>query len=132
MALQWKLTQSLFAAVILLGAFNTDLRHVVATDPVGEDPDDPAIWVHPPNPERSLVCTDQLEGNSEYCVYRREGKSGSPHDHSEVVAVIRGGADSTDGIEVTAAALGTRFPQGLLVAMNSGGRNFLLYPFPKF
>jgi 3-phytase len=351
MALQWKLTQSLFAAVMLLGAFNTDLRHVVATDPVSEDPDDPAIWVHPSNPERSLilgtdktaapqgglyvfgldgkvrqkitgldrpnnvdveyglrvkgrriaiavlteryknqlrvfkierdgsglsdisaggglpvfqgqqgeqaapmgialyrrprdgavfaivgrktgprdaylwqyrltddgagkvkatkvrefgrfsgsgeieavavddalgyvyyadegdgihkwhadpdhpdqgrelahfgrdgfkadregiaiyakrngtgylVCTDQLEGNSEYRVYRREGKPGSPHDHSEVVAVIRGGADSTDGIEITAAALGTRFPQGLLVAMNSGGRNFLLYPFPKF
>ncbi len=79
-----------------------------------------------------LVCTDQLEGNSEYRVYRREGKPGSPHDHSEVVTVIRGGADSTDGIEVTAAALGTRFPQGLFVAMNSGGRNFLLYPFPKF
>ncbi len=351
MALQWKLTQSLFAAVILFGASITDLRHVVATDPVGEDPDDPAIWVHPFDPERSLilgtdktaapqgglyifgldgklrqkitgldrpnnvdveyglrvkgrriaiavlteryknqlrvfkiepdgsgvsdisaggglpvfqgqqgeqaapmgialyrrprdgaifaivgrktgprdaylwqyrlegagagkvratkvrefgrfsgsgeieavavddalgyvyyadegdgihkwhadpdhpdqgrelahfgrdgfkadregiaiyakpnrtgylVCTDQLEGNSEYRVYRREGKPGSPHDHSEVITVIRGGADSTDGIEVTAAALGTRFPQGLLVAMNSGGRNFLLYPFPKF
>lgn len=27
----------------------------VATDPVGEDPDDPAIWVHPTQPELSLV-----------------------------------------------------------------------------
>jgi 3-phytase len=79
-----------------------------------------------------IVCTDQLEGNSEYRVYRREGKPGSPHDHSEVVAVIRGGADSTDGIEVTSAGLGPRFPQGLFVAMNSGGRNFLLYLFPAF
>jgi 3-phytase len=78
-----------------------------------------------------LVCTDQLPRNSEYRVYRREGSSGSPHDHSEVVAVIRGGADSTDGIEITAAALGSRFSQGLLVAMNSRGRNFLLYPFPR-
>jgi 3-phytase len=79
-----------------------------------------------------LVCTDQLPRNSEYRVYRREGRPANPHDHSEVVAVIRGGADSTDGIEITAAALGSRFPQGLLVAMNSGGRNFLLYPFPRF
>jgi 3-phytase len=79
-----------------------------------------------------LVCTNQLPRNSEYRVYRREGSSGSPHDHSEVVAVIRGGADSTDGIEITAVALGSRFPRGLLVAMNSSGRNFLLYPFPKF
>lgn len=28
---------------------------VVATEPVGEDPDDPAIWVHPQQPELSLV-----------------------------------------------------------------------------
>ncbi len=78
-----------------------------------------------------LLCTDQLEGNSEYRIYRREGKPGNPHDHSEVVAVIRGGADSTDGIEVTSSALGPRFPRGLLLAMNSSGRNFLLYTFPK-
>jgi 3-phytase len=79
-----------------------------------------------------LVCTDQLSRNSEYRVYRREGGLGSPHDHSEVVAVIRGGADSTDGIEITSAALGSRFSHGLLVTMNSSGRNFLLYPFPRF
>jgi 3-phytase len=79
-----------------------------------------------------LVCTDQLPRNSEYRVYRREGSSGRPHDHSEVVSVIRGGADSTDGIEITAVALGPRFSQGLLVAMNSSGRNFLLYSFPGF
>jgi 3-phytase len=77
-----------------------------------------------------IVCTDQLKGNSEYHVYRREGKPGSPHDHSELVVVIRGGADSTDGIEITAEALGPRFPHGLMVAMNSSSRNFLLYPFP--
>jgi 3-phytase len=79
-----------------------------------------------------IVCTDQLPGNSEYRVFRREGKPGNPHDHSEVVAVLRGSADSTDGIEITSAALGPRFPQGLLVAMNSRGRNFLIYSFPKF
>jgi len=78
-----------------------------------------------------IVCTDQLPGNSEYRVYRREGKPGSPHNHSEVVAVIRGGADSTDAIEATSTPLGTRFPSGLLIAMNSRARNFLLYSFPS-
>jgi 3-phytase len=74
-----------------------------------------------------ILCTDQIDGNSEYRVYRREGKPGNPHDHSEVVTVFRGGADSTDGLEATSAALGPRFRHGLVVAMNSGGRNFLVY-----
>lgn len=79
-----------------------------------------------------VVCTDQIEGNSEYHVYRREGEPGKPHNHSTLLAVIRGGADSTDGIEITSTPLGPKFPNGLLVAMNSSGRNFLLYRFPSF
>lgn len=78
-----------------------------------------------------IICTDQLPGNSEYRVYRREGAPGRPHDHSEVVAVLRGGADSTDGIEVSSYRFGNRFPTGILVAMNSGGKNFLIFRFPK-
>lgn len=74
-----------------------------------------------------IVCADQLAGNSAYHVFRREGKPGSPHDHSELLKIVRGGADSTDGLEATSAALGPLFPNGLLVAMNSGGRNFLIY-----
>lgn len=74
-----------------------------------------------------LVCTDQLEGSSEYHVYPREGRPGRPHDHEPALKVIRGGADSTDGIEVTSAPLGPAFPQGALAAMNSRGKNFLVY-----
>jgi 3-phytase len=74
-----------------------------------------------------ILCTDQLDGNSEYRIFRREGSPGNPHDHSEVVSVFRGGADSTDGLEATSAALGTRFPHGLVIAMNGAGRNFLVY-----
>ena len=73
-----------------------------------------------------ILCTDQIEGNSEYRVYRREGKPGNPHDHSEMT-VFRGSADSTDGLEATSARLGARFPRGLVIAMNSSGRNFLIY-----
>ena len=79
-----------------------------------------------------LVCADQVEGNSGFRVYRREGEPGDPHDHSRLVGVIRGGSDSTDGIEITSTPLGPRFPAGMAVAMNSRGRNFLAYEWKKF
>jgi hypothetical protein len=41
--------------------------------------------------------------------------------------VLEGGADDTDGLDATSAFLGDAFPEGLLVAMNSRGRNLLLY-----
>ncbi len=74
-----------------------------------------------------IVCTDQIEGSSIYNIYRREGAPGRPHDHSELVKKVRGGADSTDGLEITSAKLGPRFPNGMMVAMNSGPRNFLVF-----
>jgi len=74
-----------------------------------------------------ILCTDQIDGNSHYHVYRREGGPGGPHDHAQMVKCVRGGADGTDGIEISPAALGPRFPNGLLVVMNSGPKNFLLY-----
>lgn len=74
-----------------------------------------------------ILCTDQLPGHSEYRVFRREGKAGNPHDHSELVQVLRGPADSTDGLDATSASLGPQFPHGLIVAMNSAGRNYLIF-----
>jgi 3-phytase len=74
-----------------------------------------------------IVCTDQLDGSSEYRIFRREGAPGRPHDHSEVLKIVRGGADATDGIDVTASAVGNAFPNGIMVAMNSKPRNFLVY-----
>jgi 3-phytase len=74
-----------------------------------------------------IVSVDQLPGESVFHVYRREGEPGRPHDHSREVFAFKGGADSTDGLDVTSAALGPEFPDGLLVAMNSDSRNFLLF-----
>ncbi len=74
-----------------------------------------------------IVCTDQLAGDSEYHVYPREGTPGAPHDHSREIAVLRAGADSTDGIEISSSPLGPRLPRGAMVAMNSGPRNFLVF-----
>lgn len=74
-----------------------------------------------------IVCTDQLEGDSEYHVYPREGAAGNPHDHSREVAVFRGRADATDGLEISSAALGPTLPSGAMVAMNSKPMNFLVF-----
>lgn len=74
-----------------------------------------------------IVCTDQIERSSQYHIYRREGAPGNPHDHSELLKIVSGGADSTDGLEIASAALGPRFPHGLMVAMNSKAHNFLIY-----
>jgi 3-phytase len=78
-----------------------------------------AIWARP-NGTGYLVCTDQIKGNSVYRVFRREG-------NNAFVGTFRGGADETDGIEMTSTPLGPRFPRGLFVAMNSGPKNFLVF-----
>jgi hypothetical protein len=74
-----------------------------------------------------IVATDQLDEDSEYHLYPREGTAGNPHDHSREIAVLRGGADATDGIEISSSALGPGLPNGAFVAMNSGPRNFLVF-----
>jgi 3-phytase len=74
-----------------------------------------------------VVCTDQIPGNSVYRFYRREGEAGRPHDHAALLGTVSGGADSTDGLEITSRGLGPAFPAGLMAAMNSAGRNFLLF-----
>ena len=73
-----------------------------------------------------LVCTDQLDQNSEYHIYRREGAPGNPHDHAEV-AVFRGGADATDGLEISSRPLGPGLSSGVMIAMNHTARNFLVF-----
>jgi 3-phytase len=74
-----------------------------------------------------IVSVDQLPDESVFHIYPREGEPGRPHDHARVLLTFSGGADSTDGLDVTAASLGADFPDGALVAMNSTARNFLLF-----
>jgi 3-phytase len=74
-----------------------------------------------------IVVVDQLPAESVFHVYKREGEPGRPHDHSAELFRFTGGADSTDGLDVTSAPLGPDFPDGLMVAMNSASRNFLLF-----
>ncbi len=76
-----------------------------------------------------LVSTDQIPGGSVFKLYRREGEPGAPHTHV-VVREIKTSADETDGIEATSTAL-PGFPEGLLVTMNSGPRNFALFDWAR-
>jgi 3-phytase len=74
-----------------------------------------------------IVCTDQLDSDSEYHLYPREGAPGNAHDHSREIAVMRGGADATDGIDISSRALGPGLLHGVLITMNSAARNFLVF-----
>jgi 3-phytase len=74
-----------------------------------------------------IVCTDQLDGNSEYHFYAREGEPGRPHDHTKEIAVLAGEADATDGLEISSRPLGPGLPYGVMVAMNSTPQNFLVF-----
>ncbi|MDX1932937.1 MAG: phytase [Capsulimonadales bacterium] len=92
--------------------------------------DHEGIALYPTGPKSGyLICTDQIpaaDGGSVYRVFTREGEPGNPHAHREI-ARWNGGADETDGIEITARRLGDAFPAGILVAMNSGPKNFLIF-----
>ncbi len=74
-----------------------------------------------------IVCSDQIPGNTRYHVFKREGEKNAPHDHAKEVAIWEGGADETDGLETVSVSLGPKYPRGLLVVMNSGPKNFLIY-----
>lgn len=73
-----------------------------------------------------IVSVDQIDGGAVLRLFRREGTPGNPHDHSAVVHSVVTAADATDGVEVTSTPL-PGFADGLVVMMNSRGRNFHLY-----
>ncbi|MBI1872283.1 MAG: hypothetical protein HYZ58_10725 [Acidobacteria bacterium] len=91
------------AAPSLINAASVHVTAAVATEALPQDPDDPAIWVNRRDRAKSLVLGTMK------------------------MAAPDGALDGTDRLDVTSAALGPAFSDGLLVAMNSQDRNFLLY-----
>ncbi len=65
-----------------------------------------------------ILVSDQ-QANS-FHVFPREGTTDDPHDHPVIKSIPTSTIES-DGSEVTNAALGTAFPEGLFVAMSEGG-----------
>lgn len=68
-----------------------------------------------------IVCSDQRDGGSYLRIFPREGDA-----HPELAAIPTK-ADATDGIEVVSTPL-PGFPKGMVVMMNSVGKNFLAFP----
>jgi 3-phytase len=75
----------------------------------------------PPDGAGYLLCTEQIEGGSKLHIYPRFGVQRTP------ILTVQTGADDTDGLDASAHNFGAPFEQGLVVAMNSEGRNFWLY-----
>ena len=74
-----------------------------------------------------LLSIDQLNGKSRVLVWKREGEALLPNVHN-AVSILDLNADFTDGIEVSSAALGQNYQQGMMVVSNRKDNNFLLYP----
>jgi 3-phytase len=62
-------------------------------------------------------------------IFPREGSNGNSHDHP-LLKVVKTSTIESDGSDVTSAALGKLFPQGLFVAMSQGG-TFQFYGWPQ-
>jgi 3-phytase len=75
----------------------------------------------PPNGGGYLLCTEQIEGGSKLHIYPRYGRQSQP------IATVQTGADETDGLDASAFNFGAPFQTGMVVAMNSEGRNFWIY-----
>ena len=71
-----------------------------------------AIWESDTKGNGWIVCTDQIEANSIYRLFDRKTQA--------FVGEFSGGADATDGIEISSEL-------GIMVAMNSKDKNFLVY-----
>ena len=77
-----------------------------------------ALWTQPGG-KGYVLCTDQIAGDSIYHLYDRVSL--------KPMGTFRGQVDETDGLDATSAGLGPKFPEGIVVAMNSKGRNFAIW-----
>ncbi|MBX3111885.1 MAG: phytase [Fimbriimonadaceae bacterium] len=79
-----------------------------------------AVYAQPKS-DGFIVAVDSLPGGSELHLHRRTGKQG------EVLSVVKTMADTASGVAVTSAQLGTKYPFGLLVVVNTTGHNVQYY-----
>jgi len=77
-----------------------------------------------------LVSSDQVPNRTRVHIYPREGGPAGPHDHPRV-GTVETNADQTDGLDLVSSPVGD-FPSGILVMMNSGSKNFLIFDWQDF
>ncbi|WP_298735418.1 phytase [uncultured Chitinophaga sp.] len=79
--------------------------------------DNEGISIYKTSDSSGYILVSDQEANA-FNVYRREGDSGAPHQHT-LLKKIPVSAINSDGSEVTNIPLGTDFPSGLFVAMST-------------
>jgi len=86
-----------------------------------------------PNGTGHLMVSSQ--GNATFVVYERQGENAYVKTFKVVDGTGVDGVAETDGIDVTTASLGERFPNGVFVAQDgfndSGNQNFKLVPLER-
>lgn len=80
--------------------------------------DHEGISIYPVSDSTGYILVSNQQANT-FMVYRREGDAGHPHRHS-LIAEIPVSTVESDGSDVTAVPLGSKFPRGLFVAMSNG------------
>lgn len=107
---------------------------VDATGPAGHlsaDVEGLALY-QTPNGKGYLLASSQ--GSSDFVVYERGGNNAYVTTFNIVDGNGIDGVSGTDGIDVTSAALGSSFPQGLFVTQDgtndSGNQNYKFVPWP--
>ena len=86
--------------------------------------DHEGLAIYPTSDSTGFLLASDQQGRR-LQVFRREGDAGNRHAHT-AIATIPVSAEETDGLDVTAHALGPRFPQGMLVMMSTD-KTFHLY-----
>lgn len=86
--------------------------------------DHEGLAIYPTSDSTGFLLASDQQGRR-LQVFRREGDAGNRHAHT-AIATIPVSAEETDGLDVTAHALGSRFPEGMLVMMSTD-KTFHLY-----
>ncbi|MBT4880019.1 MAG: phytase [Alphaproteobacteria bacterium] len=95
------------------------VKNVFATkDGIHRDREGIALYKCP-NGDGYFLLSDQAGDSLK--VYERQGKN------KFIGTLMTKGSTETDGIEVTSHSLGSKFPEGIIVAHNDGNKNFVIY-----
>lgn len=80
--------------------------------------DHEGISIYPLSDTTGYLLVSNQQANT-FMVYKREGEKGNPQLHN-LIAEVPVSTLESDGSEVTAVPLGSKFPKGLFVAMSNG------------
>lgn len=80
--------------------------------------DHEGISIYPTSDSTGYLLVSNQQNNS-FMIYRREGENGVANEH-KLIAEVPVSTLESDGSEVTAVPLGSKFPKGMFVAMSNG------------